>query len=197
MTTNLMAPAVRAARTIGALAAALALALVLAQAAAAEANQTMGERANAHMEVCLKIDGGSFEATWNKEGGIVTSGTLTCTKDGDTIWTCTVTPTGGSCTTPFTPEESPEYPGGGTNKPVWPDEEPRPDGEIVVVGWADPSAPATDQPTIGQDGGTVVLAEDDPAATDPYGTQVDAEEDTEPVTTVEYRRIAGGDEEQP
>jgi hypothetical protein len=202
-----MAATVRAARTIGALAAALTLAVLLAQEAGAAPVYTttnMHQRAQVQKDAC-ELEGGKakMDYTYTESGKMVTSITMTCAGGALGGSTCVNTPSMVDCTwnnqsPPLTrPEESPQLPGGGTNAPVPADD---PGQGTVIVGdgtyATDPSAQDGGQSTTGQDG-AILYAEDDQPATYPYGAGVETDEDAEPITTVQYRRIVGGDEEQP
>jgi hypothetical protein len=127
-----MAPAARAARTIGALAAALTLAVLLAQAASAS-DQDMEFRADAAWQYCLNHGGVPFMTYNFNANGSLASIEVNCIGGAkEDNWNCIITPNGTeSCDLPFTPDypDGPQdVPGPTTNKPVWPEEDADGDG---------------------------------------------------------------------
>jgi hypothetical protein len=193
MTSNFTASAARAARTIGALAAALALGLMLVQAAGAETTYITGvsmeQRQAGQRDIC-KLEGGtSFESTYSyTTAGTVNGITTTCHGGKNDGYTCVNTPSMTSCSKPFTrPEESP----------------------VALDQAAANGAVTTDGATVST--GTFVVATDregqivstrptapaeTPATTDQDRPIVEDEQGAEPATTEETPPRTGG-EEQP
>lgn len=113
MSTKLTVPAVRAARTIGALAAALMLAVLLAQTAAAEIklSRPLHKVVAAGEKACINA-GGVIDVKWQGPPGKETGATATCMHTdggaGDTKCTYTAIPGGTSVSClPFRPEDPP------------------------------------------------------------------------------------------
>src|SRR5687768_7570667 len=94
-----MAPAVRAARTIGALAAALALAVLLTHSASAS-DQDMENRADVAWALCMSEGGAPAIDYWFNADGSIASISVDCLLPGGGtggVWTCTITPDGAIC----------------------------------------------------------------------------------------------------